>query len=137
MVIFCYLGYFGPLRAPEGPFTGPYLEYFHIPSSIIKYLSNDTKTKFFFPTRLETMIKKSKQLFPYFHHREGFKDKQTNENITAKNISRRFTGIQHTILGWNDKELDDDLFVYVYPIHYESCIKETREIDRKVVLIRV
>ena len=45
------------------------------------------------------------------------------ENITAKNISRRFSGIQHTILGWNDKELDDDLFVYVYPIHYKSCEK--------------
>ena len=45
-----------------------------------------------------------------------------NENITAKNISRRFSGIQHTILGWNVKELDDGLFVYVNPIHYESCL---------------
>ena len=44
-----------------------------------------------------------------------------DENITAKNISRRFSGIQHTILGWNDKELDDDLFVFVFPIDYESC----------------
>ena len=44
-----------------------------------------------------------------------------DENITAKNISRRFSGIQHTILGWNVKELDDGLFVYVNPIHYESC----------------
>ena len=44
-----------------------------------------------------------------------------DENITAKNISRRFSGIQHSILGWNDKKLDDDLFVYVFPINYESC----------------
>ena len=34
-----------------------------------------------------------------------------DENITAKNISRRFSGIQHTIMGWNDQELDDGLFV--------------------------
>ena len=43
-----------------------------------------------------------------------------DENITAKIFLRRFSGIQHTILGWNDKELDDDLFVYVFPINYES-----------------
>ena len=46
-----------------------------------------------------------------------------DENITAKNISRRFSGIKHSILGWNDKKLDDDLFVYVFPIDYESCLK--------------
>ena len=44
-----------------------------------------------------------------------------DENITAKIFLRRFSGIQHTILGWNDKELGDDLFVYVFPIDYESC----------------
>ena len=44
-----------------------------------------------------------------------------DENITAKNFLRRFSGIQHTILGWYDKELDDDLFVYVFPIDYETC----------------
>ena len=49
-----------------------------------------------------------------------------DENTTAKNISWRFTGIQHTILGWNDKELDDGLFVYVYPIHYESWTSNRR-----------
>ena len=43
-----------------------------------------------------------------------------DENITAKNISRRFSGIQHTILRWNEKELDDGLFVNVFPIDYES-----------------
>ena len=60
------------------------------------------------------------EYFSHFHHRERSKDKQTDENITVKNILRRFTGIQHAILGWNEKELDDGLFVYVYPIHYES-----------------
>ena len=45
-----------------------------------------------------------------------------DENITAKNISRRFSGIQHTILRWNDKELDDGLFVNVFPINYELCV---------------
>ena len=44
-----------------------------------------------------------------------------DENITAKNISRQFSGIQHTILRWNEKELDDGLFVNVFPINYESC----------------
>ena len=45
-----------------------------------------------------------------------------DENSTAEFFSRRFTGIQNTILGWNDKELDDGLSVNVYPIHYESCV---------------
>ena len=44
-----------------------------------------------------------------------------DENITAKNISRRFSGIQHTILRWNEKELDNGLFVNVFSIDYESC----------------
>ena len=44
-----------------------------------------------------------------------------DENITAKNFSRQFSGIQHTILRWNDKELDDGLFVNVFPINYELC----------------
>ena len=45
-----------------------------------------------------------------------------DENITAKIFLRRFSGIQHKILGRNDKELDDDLFVYVFPINYETWI---------------
>ena len=46
-----------------------------------------------------------------------------DENITAKNFSRRFSGIQHTILRWNDKELDDGLFVNVFPINYELWVR--------------
>ena len=46
-----------------------------------------------------------------------------DENITAENFSRRFSGIQHTILRWNDKELDDGLFVNVFPIDYELCLR--------------
>ena len=29
--------------------------------------------------------------------------------------------MHHTIWGWNDKDLDDDLFVDVDPINYEAC----------------
>ena len=61
------------------------------------------------------------QIFSHFYHREGSKEKHTDENITVENILRRFPGIQHSILGWNDKELEDGLFVYVHPIHYKSC----------------
>ena len=55
-----------------------------------------------------------------------------DENITAKNISRRFSGIQHTILRWNEKELDDGLFVNVFPINYESwCVFEGEGRERE------
>ena len=30
--------------------------------------------------------------------------------------------MHHTIWGWNDKDLDDDLFVDVDPINYEACL---------------
>ena len=43
------------------------------------------------------------------------------EKITAEFFSRRFSGIQHTIWGRNDKKLEDDLFVDVDPINYEVC----------------
>ena len=41
------------------------------------------------------------------------------EKITAEFFSRRFSGIQHTIWGRNDKKLEDDLFVDVDPINYK------------------
>ena len=42
-----------------------------------------------------------------------------DENITAENISWRFSGIQHTIRGRDGKELEDDLFEDVDPMNYE------------------
>ena len=34
--------------------------------------------------------------------------------------------MHHTIWGWNDKDLDDDLFVDVDPMNYEVCIISKR-----------
>ena len=52
-----------------------------------------------------------------------------DEYITAKKFSRRFSGIQHTILRWNDKELDNGLFVNVFPINNELCLGSGPEGD--------
>ena len=57
-----------------------------------------------------------------FHHHIRYEQKKTDKKITAEIISRRFSGMQHTIWGRNGKKLEDDLFVDVDPINYEPCI---------------
>ena len=45
-----------------------------------------------------------------------------DKKIRAEIFSRRFSGMQHTIWGGNDKELEDDLFVDLNPMNYEVCV---------------
>ena len=64
--------------------------------------------------------------FLSFHHQEGWQYWQTDEKVRAEFFSRRFSGMHHTIWGWNDKELEDDIVVDVNPRNYEpwfGCFK--------------
>ena len=71
----------------------------------------------------KTVVKKKNNIvnfFLSFHHQDGWQYWQTDEKVRAEFFLRRFSGMHHTIWGWNDKDLDDDLFVDVDPINYEA-----------------
>ena len=56
-----------------------------------------------------------------------------DKKIRAEIFSRRFSGMQHTIWGGNDKELEDDLFVDVNPMNYEVWAGKNLDICASVV----
>ena len=45
-----------------------------------------------------------------------------DKKIRAEFFSRRFSGMQDTIQGQNNKKLEDDLFVDVDPINYKAWL---------------